>query len=70
MNDSAQGWFLVKLFTILVYLFMFAPILVVLILSFNASEFGGFPMTGFSLHWYGALWNDDQVITAFRSYST
>jgi spermidine/putrescine transport system permease protein len=67
VSDSAQGWFLVKLFTILVYLFMFAPILVVLILSFNASEFGGFPMTGFSLHWYGKLLEDPAVVRAFQT---
>ena len=26
-----------------------------MVLSFNASMFGGFPITGFSLHWYGKL---------------
>ena len=38
MNESARGWVLIKLVTFLVYLFMFAPIIVVLILSFNASK--------------------------------
>ncbi len=50
-RDGIWGWRLVKLVTVLVYLFMFAPIIVTIILSFNASMFGGFPMTGVSLQW-------------------
>ena len=53
------GWRAVQVFTVLVYVFMFAPILVVIVLSFNASQFGGFPMTGFSLHWYAKLMENE-----------
>ena len=67
MNESARGWGLIKLVTFLVYLFMFAPIIVVLILSFNASQFGGFPMTGFSLHWYAKLMENESVVRAFQT---
>ena len=65
MNDTGRGWGLIKFVTFLVYLFMFAPIIVVLILSFNASQFGGFPMTGFSLQWYGKLMENEAVVRAF-----
>jgi hypothetical protein len=34
---------------LLVYLFMFLPVAVVVLLSFNASQFGSFPMTGLLL---------------------
>ena len=67
MNDAGRGWAMIKLVTFLVYLFMFAPIIVVLILSFNASQFGGFPMTGFSLHWYGELMRNESVVRAFKT---
>ncbi|OHV88787.1 spermidine/putrescine ABC transporter permease [Mesorhizobium sp. ORS 3428] len=46
---------------------MFAPILATVILSFNASMFGGFPMTGFSLQWYGKLMANEAVLAAFRT---
>ena len=61
------GWRLVQLATVLVYLFMFAPILAVVVLSFNASRFGGFPMTGFSLQWYGKLAENEAVVRAFST---
>jgi spermidine/putrescine transport system permease protein len=60
------GWQAIKAFTVVVYVFMFAPILVTLTLSFNASQFGGFPMTGFSLQWFGVLADNDNILRAFR----
>ncbi|MCC5984723.1 MAG: ABC transporter permease, partial [Rhodobacteraceae bacterium] len=50
-----------------VYLFMFLPVAVVVLLSFNASQFGAFPMTGFSMRWFVALWENDAVMRAFRT---
>jgi spermidine/putrescine transport system permease protein len=46
---------------------MFAPIVATVILSFNASMFGGFPMTGFSLQWYAKLMTNEAVLAAFRT---
>jgi spermidine/putrescine transport system permease protein len=66
-KDGVWGWRLVKLVTILVYVFMFAPIIVTIVLSFNASMFGGFPMTGLSLHWYGRLLENEAVLRAFKT---
>ena len=54
-EDTGWGWRGVQLATLLVYIFMFAPILVVVVLSFNASQFGGFPMTGFHTSMWIAL---------------
>lgn len=61
------GWRGIQVFTVLVYVFMFAPILVVIVLSFNASQFGGFPMTGFSLRWYHRLMENEAVLRAFQT---
>jgi spermidine/putrescine transport system permease protein len=50
-----MGWRLIRIYTLLVYLFMFLPIAVVVLLSFNASQFGSFPMTGLSTRWFEVL---------------
>src|SRR5690606_26238066 len=55
------------LFTLLVYLFMFTPIAIVVILSFNDAQFGGFPIEGFSLRWFYALAENDAIVRAFRT---
>jgi spermidine/putrescine transport system permease protein len=66
-ENSGLGWYAVKVFTVLVYIFMFAPILVVVVLSFNDSQFGGFPMTGFSLRWYYKLMENETVLNSFQT---
>lgn len=62
-----MGWNLIRIYAICVYLFMFLPVAVVVLLSFNAAQFGSFPMTGFSFQWFVALWNNDAVMRAFRT---
>ena len=66
-GESTWGWRAVQVITLLVYIFMFAPIIAVVFLSFNASQFGGFPMTGFSLQWYGKLMRNEAVVRAFTT---
>jgi spermidine/putrescine transport system permease protein len=62
-----MGWQIIRVWTVLVYGFMFLPVAVVVLLSFNANQFGSFPMTGVSLHWFRELWNNDAVMRAFRT---
>lgn len=62
-----RGWPLIKLYTFLVYVFMFAPIVVVVVLSFNPQQFGTFPMDGFSLKWYAKLAGNDTILRAFKN---
>lgn len=62
-----SGWSWIRLATVLVYVFMFAPIVVVVLLSFNASRFGTFPLEGFSLRWFEALWANDAIVSAFQT---
>ena len=64
---KVTGWSLIRLYTILIYIFMFAPIVVVMILSFNPQQFGCFPMTGFSLKWFNELAHDDAILAAFKN---
>jgi putative spermidine/putrescine transport system permease protein len=49
--------FLLWTFSALVLLFLVAPILIVLPLSFNAEPYFSFPMPGTSLRWYSAVVN-------------
>jgi spermidine/putrescine transport system permease protein len=58
---------LIRLFSLAVYLFMFTPVAVVVLLSFNSSQFGGFPIEGFSLRWFETLASNDAVMRAFRT---
>lgn len=62
-----SGWSLIRLASILVYVFMFAPIAVVVLLSFNSSRFGTFPLEGFSFRWFEALWGNDAIVSAFQT---
>ena len=61
------GWNAIRLWTIAVYGFMFLPICVVVLLSFNANQFGSFPMTGFSFQWFVELSQNDAILRAFRT---
>ncbi|RWC53225.1 MAG: ABC transporter permease [Mesorhizobium sp.] len=66
-KEGKWAWRLTGFVTLCVYIFMFAPIVATVILSFNASMFGGFPITGFSLQWYGKLMANEAVLAAFRT---
>jgi spermidine/putrescine transport system permease protein len=46
---------------------MFAPIAVVLLLAFNSSQFGGFPIEGFSLRWFYKLYDNVAIVRAFKT---
>lgn len=62
-----MGWFLIRGWAMLVYIFMFLPVAVVVLLSFNASQFGSFPMTGFSFRWFVELAQNEAILRAFRT---
>lgn len=65
MNGSKFWWRVLKFLTALVYAFLFAPIVVVVILSFNAANFGSFPINGVSLKWFAKLWENQAIVGAF-----
>ena len=61
-----SGWSFIRLYTIAVYLFMFLPVGVVVLLSFNSSQFGSFPIEGLSFRWFYRLWENEAIVRAFR----
>ncbi|TDH39441.1 ABC transporter permease [Pseudohoeflea suaedae] len=62
-----MGWSLIRFWTFLVYIFMFLPVAVVVLLSFNASEFGAFPMSGLSFRWFVELARNEAILRAFQT---
>ena len=49
---SKNGGRLLKVFFFLVVVFLYAPIAILLVFSFNDSALPTFPLSGFTLHWY------------------
>jgi ABC-type spermidine/putrescine transport system permease subunit II len=46
---------------VVIYIFLFAPILTLVLFSFNANRYGTFPFTGWTMHWYGQVFHDYQI---------
>jgi spermidine/putrescine transport system permease protein len=67
MKQFSPGWTLIKIYTILVYVFMFTPIVVVIVLAFNPKQFGIFPMEGVSLRWFMRLARNEAILDAFQN---
>ena len=67
MQRSSIGWSLIRIYTFIVYVFLFAPIVVVMVLAFNPKQFGIFPMEGFSLRWFVKLAHNESIISAFQN---
>jgi len=55
-----------KLHAVLVFAFLFAPIVVLVVFSFNSTR-SGTTWTGFSTHWYGDLLHNANALRAFRN---
>ncbi len=54
-----------RLYTILIFLFLYAPIIVLIVFSFNATKSTAH-WEGFSLKWYTALFQDRQIMKALN----
>lgn len=58
--------FLRRLYVLLILLFLYAPILLLVVYSFNESKVMGH-WTGFSLKWYADLFKDRDILLALRN---
>lgn len=52
-----------KIYTTLIFLFLYAPIIILIIFSFNSSKSRGV-WTGFTFKWYVELFKNEEVLTA------
>ena len=53
-----------RVFVIAVYAFLLAPILLIVVMSFNSGGFLSFPIQGFSFKWYAAFFKNESFINA------
>lgn len=47
-----------------VLIFLYAPLVVMAVFSFNDSNYTGLPFNGWTLHWYRDLLDDDQIMAS------
>lgn len=59
----SRGGLSLSLFSVLVYLFLYVPILLLVIFSFTQDGFG-VRWTGFTLHWYERLFANERLMRA------
>ena len=52
---------------VLVYVFLFAPIILLVLFSFNANKYGTFPFTGWTTHWYSEVFGNYQIKDALTT---
>ena len=63
-RTTAVRW-LLRAYAVGVYIFVFAPIALLVLFSFNSNPAGAFPITGLSTKWYDAMVNDFELRDAF-----
>jgi spermidine/putrescine transport system permease protein len=61
VRGALTGW------AVFIYFFLFAPIILLVLFSFNANQYGTLPITGWTTHWYSQVWNDFQVQDAVKT---
>ena len=64
---SRPAAWILRVFFVLVVVFLYAPILVLLMFSFNDSDLPSFPLSGFTLHWYHQFLTNADLRTALRT---
>jgi spermidine/putrescine transport system permease protein len=63
--SKSNPWiFLGRLWLGIAYAFMFLPLVVLVLFSFQKNRFPGFPLQGFTLQWYDKLFSDGTLLNA------
>ena len=50
-----------------IYVFLFAPIVLLVLFSFNKNQYGSFPITGWTMGWYREVFGDYYIQDALRT---
>jgi spermidine/putrescine transport system permease protein len=56
-----SGWAALRGYSIVVYGFVYLPIMLMGLFSLNASDMIAFPLTGFTFHWYSQILHDGRI---------
>ncbi len=65
LRDHLVQW-AIRIAVLLPYLFLYLPLIIITVFSFNASQIQTLPLQGFTLDWYAALWGDQNLIDALK----
>jgi ABC-type spermidine/putrescine transport system permease subunit II len=61
VRGALTGW------AVFIYIFLFAPIVLLVLFSFNANQYGTLPVTGWTTSWYHQALNDPQIQDALST---
>ena len=61
------GRYVMNLHGVMSYIFLYAPILILVVFSFNASRFASAAWRGFTLDWYVQLFQNEAIGSALRN---
>jgi spermidine/putrescine transport system permease protein len=64
---SANGRRIMRVFFGLVVIFLYAPIVILVIFSFNKASVPTFPLSGFTLHWYHEFLTNSDMQAALKT---
>jgi spermidine/putrescine transport system permease protein len=62
---SRGALFGLRAFFVLLVVFLYAPLLILALFSFNSGDVG-FPLQGFTLHWYARFFSDPSLVAALK----
>jgi spermidine/putrescine transport system permease protein len=54
-------------YALFIYIFLFAPIVLLVLFSFNTNQYGSFPITGWTTNWYSQVFSDPDIQDALRA---
>lgn len=63
-TSASRSKNLLRATTFVLYIFLYAPIIIVIILSFSERRVPSFPMQGFTFHWYHEFLADERAVNA------
>ena len=66
MKDSRVQHWVLRCYIVLVFVFVFTPILTSFVFSFNSDRFPTLPLGHFTTHWYQLAFTDADIWDAFR----
>ncbi|HEX5499740.1 MAG TPA: ABC transporter permease [Thermomicrobiales bacterium] len=64
--SSGIGVWLWRLLIVLLYLFLLSPLIIIVLVSFNAESYLSFPPPQWSLRWYGELLANADFVNGFK----
>src|SRR5215469_2647475 len=61
VRGALVGW------ACLIYIFLFSPIVLLILLSFNKNRYGTFPITGWTTYWFTSIANNPDLQAAIKT---